>query len=82
MTTIARPSMPYLEDVNTQEIRKVSLGRYEYALLLEYGKYYVRCSDMERNGTGLVHGPLSEEEAHAFIDTRVERADELRREQT
>jgi hypothetical protein len=80
MTTTARPSVPYLEDVNTQEIRSIQLGRYLYALLLEYEKYYVRCSDVERNGAGLAHGPLSEEEAHAFIDARVERAEELRRE--
>lgn len=79
MTTTARPSVPYLEDVNTQEIRSIQLGRYLYALLFEYGKYYVRCSDVERNGIGLAHGPFSEEDANAFIEARVERHESLRR---
>lgn len=82
MTTTARPSVPYLEDVNTQEIRSIQLERYLYTLLLEYGKYYVRCSDIERSGAGLAHGPFSEEEANAFIDARVERHESLRREQS
>jgi hypothetical protein len=65
---------------DAQEIRKVQLGRYEYVLLLEYGKYYVRCSDGERAGVQQLHGPLSEQQGNVFIDGRVQRVEDLRRE--
>lgn len=69
----------YREDNEAIEKRSVQLGRYLYTLLLEYGTYYVRCSDVERTGVGMAHGPLSEQEANTFIDTRVERHESLRR---
>jgi hypothetical protein len=75
MTTMAES----FDEENSHEIRKTQIGRYEYALLLECGKYYVRCSDVERAGVQQLHGPLSEEEGHAFIDERVQRVEDLRR---
>lgn len=69
---------PYANDY--QELRSVQLNRYHYLLFLEYGKHYVRCSDVEHTGVEQTHGPMSEEEGHAFIDARVQRVEDLRRE--
>jgi len=72
----------YLEEVTPQRyvepaIRTVQLERYEYLLYIRRGRYYVKCVDTGRKS--MEHGPLTQEQANAMIESRIERHEELKR---
>ena len=63
------------------EVRKVQLGRYEYTLSYEWetDAYWVVCCDLVRTRYVLAHGPFDLEEAHTFIDVRVQQEEDVKR---
>lgn len=59
-----------------QPVRIVQLERYEYNVYYRRGKYYVKCSDGNKS---MEHGPMTQEQAHAMIESRIQRHEELKR---
>ncbi len=64
-----------------EEVRREAIDGYEYLLTYDpYARsYHVRCSDLHNTKLWLDHGPFTETEGHAFIDSRVARSEGTRR---
>ncbi len=59
-----------------QPVRTVQIERYEYSAYNRHGRYYVKCSDGAKS---MEHGPMTQEQADAMIESRIERHEELKR---